>query len=324
MSFGILITTYLEGLRPGFLERALELAADRRVDEIVISDDASPDLPATYERVQRLGPTVRAKLTFVPQPENLGVFGNKLAALRAARSDWVQSLDSDNCLSSGYLDCLFRLLGDPDRLLCPTFARPEFDYRERAGQSVTLANFPEFLRCGWFGCFMNTGNQCCHRETLLAVLQDLPTLRHDRYLHDYFAADALADLDHRKVYDSADSLLFNKLWLESGRRLYLGPGLEYDHAIHAASSWLRAPGLKAVMPGIYFRELLDARAKLPRRFRYLSSKRWEGGDCAELLVNGRGDDRIHVDYATGHEVQPLPPRPPELPRSTRRFRRRRF
>jgi glycosyltransferase involved in cell wall biosynthesis len=324
MSFGILITTYRESLRPGLLERALEIASDRRVDEVVISDDASEDLVATYDRVQRLGPELRAKLKFVTQPENLGVFGNKLSALRAAQSDWVQSLDSDNCLSSTYLDRLFPFLGDPDRVLCPTFARPEFDYRERAGESVTLTNFPEFLRCRWFGCFMNTGNQCCHRETMLAVLKDLPALRHDRYIHDYFAETELSDLDHRRVYDSADSLLFNKLWLESGRRLYLGPGLEYDHAIHQASSWLRAPGLKAVMPPIYFRELLDARARIQRRFRYLASKRWETGDCAELIVNGRVDDRIHVDYATGHEVQPLPPRPPERPVSTRRFRRRRF
>lgn len=305
MEIGLVITTWNESRKPGRLERALEIASDPRIVEVVIADDASDDFAALVLRLQELcqaRPAVADKLRLVSQPENLGVFGNKLAGIREARSAWLQSLDSDNTISKEYLDCLEQLVfshwAPPTRIICASFARPNFDYRQYEGFEVTLKTFPVLADWRTFGCFMNTGNQCFHRETMCAVMEGASILRHDREQPQYLCRHSLSDKEHRLVFDSADSYYFNKRWLLAGNSLLILPNLAYDHEVNEHSSWQAAPGLKEVIPPIYTQELLDASQGLSRAYVYLDRCRPGGGAYAIRLEDTNTGEQILVDLST--------------------------
>jgi glycosyltransferase involved in cell wall biosynthesis len=335
MSFGIVITAYEEHRKPGYLEKALEIALDPRVDEVIVSDDCSSDWKDTANRIINFmnthpietklcgavwqGQQVYAgKIKPHTNDSNLGVFGNKLAGIRRASTDWVQSLDSDNCLNQAYLDTLFGMMTDPNRMLCPSFAKPEFDYRAQAGNVIEIKNFSYMLSWRRFGCLLNTGNQCFHRETFLDVFKEVPTERYDRWTHDYFAAISMDDLEHRKIYDSADSFCFNKHWLLAGKKLFVGPGLEYDHPVHEHSSWRAAPKLKEALPPIYFQELVDtSKGRQPKRYSFKNFCNSDLGRAVSMQYMdeyGRAKTRT-VAITNGQETVASPP-----PKPKRRWR----
>ncbi len=284
MSFelGLLITAYEEQRKPGKLERCLAIAADPRITEVVVVDDGSKDAEVTAQRVWlwnsehgRPGLDVKCYVN----PENRGVFGNKLTAIRHAQSDWVQSIDSDNWLTPAYLDVLEQTERHANRMLSPSFAMPNFDYRPMQGKVLRLNTVNEFAAWKHFLCLANTGNQCFNRRRMLDVTSACGTVNDQLRQSDYYnLGDVRGELKWRKVYDSADSFYFNKLWLEAGGEVLIVPDLHYHHEVQEFSSWAAAPKEKDLLPLFYLLELKYAAAGEPSRvvfdrFEHISERR---------------------------------------------------
>ena len=311
MSIGLLITSYEEGRKPGKLERAMASALHPCVTELLIYDDGSADVEDTAARVHAWcdqHSRVESKelaVYFVRGEVNLGVFGAKLSAIRNAKSEWVQSLDSDNWLPSSYWDVLNSQTHIPRRMLSPSFARPSFDYREVAGKVWTRDSLPELRPMRTFGCLANTGNQFFHRPMMLRVMERYRERHNEQFQPDYFGRGiehtTTPSLKWRNVYDSADSFFFNKCWLMATNEIYVVPGLEYEHDVHQHSSWQAAPKEKEALPAIYFAELNDYRRGQHRDYRLLEYRQLNKRHCA-VLVWGRDrkncDRKTWVDLAT--------------------------
>lgn len=263
-TIALLITTYQEHTRPGKLWRAAQIAlADPRISQLVLRDDSGIGTPGhnafleNVEAISRSAPR-ELKITANANQKNLGVFGNKLAAIRDCECDWAQSLDSDNQLDVRALDTIFAYEWLPHVMFSPSFAEPEFDYRAKAGFKITLSNVPDFFEWRTSCCLMNTGNQFMHVPTMRSVLQKEPVENFQMSQSDYFRrGNNRADLHWRKVYDAADSFYFNSRWLMAGNETLIVPGLQYKHEVHRGSSWLAAPQEKDILPIIYALELID-------------------------------------------------------------------
>lgn len=259
MKLGLLITTYEESRKPDKLERCLTIANDPRIAEVVIVDDCSSDFSLLEVRIAEwLDKHCRADLdVHIHRNEtNLGVFGNKLTAIRHAKSEWVQSIDSDNWFDKDYLDVLERQNFRDGLMFSPSFAMPNFDYRAMAGKILSLRTLAEFSAWKNFLCLANTGNQCFCRASMLSATNQCETENNQLRQPDYYGIGAeRGNLHWRKVYDSADSFYFNKLWLELGGEVLVVPGLHYQHEVHEHSSWAAAPKEKDLLPLFYLLEL---------------------------------------------------------------------
>src|SRR5690606_35718803 len=76
---------------------------DERIDEIIISDDDSND--ETVRWLKNQYPHAKVKIYWHEQ--NVGMSRNKAESLRLASNQWCILFDSDNVISTKYLDALF-------------------------------------------------------------------------------------------------------------------------------------------------------------------------------------------------------------------------
>jgi len=263
-TIGLLITAYEEHKRLGKLQRAAEIAfADERIRELVVWDDSGDGsdgmrhFSSVCAEFRRRCPA-HLKLVTGWNQKNRGVFGNKLAAIRASRSAWVQSLDSDNHFGAEYLDTLFAIEWLPHLMISPSYAAPEFDYREKSGHKITLSNAVTFFEWPRACCLLNTGNQFFYQPGMLTIMANAKEESFHLDQPDYFhAGPNLEEVRWRKVYDAGDSFYFNKRWLEAGNEILVAPGLTYQHEVHKGSSWQAAPPEKEILTIIYAMELID-------------------------------------------------------------------
>lgn len=208
-----LAVTHFE--RPDLLREAItRVEGDFRLEEILIVDDCSQDgswdeLVASYWALPRF------KLH--RNERNLDCYANKRRAVELATQPWVLLFDSDNVLGPEYLDALGTVLGwamDPQTAYLPTFAMPEFDYREFAGLRVTRETVAGLMDRPMFATALNTANYVVNRRSYLEVWDPA--------------------VDPR----TADSIYMNWRWLESGRALRFVEGMEYFHRIHPGSHFM--------------------------------------------------------------------------------------
>jgi len=189
---------------------------DHRVGEIVVFDDGS-DARAYEEMLENLPDD--PKLTVIRRGENRGPFCAKFHAVRNCRHPWVVLLDSDNAISSSYLDRLFALQRwDSNVIYCPDFARPHFGFREFAGEVIDMPGARRLFdrhSHRTVSTLLNTGNYFVHRETYTRRLAN--HLSYQLPAADVFAA--------------------NYLWMRSGGKLQIVPRLRYRHRVHDDSNF---------------------------------------------------------------------------------------
>lgn len=209
--FSVAITTYN---RYEFVCEAIaEVLEDNRVVEIVISDDASTD--DSFERLSERYKN-EAKVRLFRNEHNLDCYRNKAAALTRVTGDWAVLFDSDNILTSAYLDALERCMPwDPCTAYLPVFAEPEFDYTAFEGITIDRRNVARYMRKDMFTCALNTAN--------------------------YFVncSEYLRAWDGSIDPHTSDSIYQNYRWLSEGNRLYFTPGLKYFHRMHEQSHFLQ-------------------------------------------------------------------------------------
>lgn len=194
------------------VESFAQVIDDPRIDDIVILDDCSTD--GSFEKLVEHFKG-NEKVRVIRQAQNRGMSINKLHAILYAHHSWVIILDSDNIIEPGYLDALEKMPFDEYTILCPVFAKPQFDFRKFSGKTFDLSSAPKAMADDSFNMAMN----CCNYVVNKA---------HYKNAH-----------DHQYGHVATDTVWFNYNWLKYGGKFHFVPGMEYFHRVHPGSGFLQ-------------------------------------------------------------------------------------
>jgi len=258
------VTAYNEMTEPQqFGQRLLNCIAAARdhpaVNEIVIVNDGPAGVGEIADMLKDI-----PKVKFFGNEVRQGVFTNKIEAVAWATDDWVINCDSDNVMDADYIDRVISLPLDPMTWYCPSFAKPQFDYRRLVGrydlQTIASGNFFDALIAA---CAINTGNQVVNRAGYMKVFSRFRGIRRfDLLLPNYLVLTEgeRQSEDMHLAYGACDSILLNIEWLLNGGTLEFCGGLEYEHAVHvdkSGSNYDRAPVEKEHLAAILRRHLAE-------------------------------------------------------------------
>lgn len=184
-----------------------QVSDDDRISEIVIVDDASK--PSIMSQIEQLVFNVHGlqKVKLFRNLNNLGCYRNKREAISKASNEFVIIFDSDNILTTEYLDRIFERPWSKDTIFAPDFAKPHFDYTAFSGQTISKQNLKEMMLLKNFSAMINTMNYFVNRDEYLRVWED------------------------RSEPWTADSALQNYNWLRAGNKIHVLTGLQYEHRI---------------------------------------------------------------------------------------------
>lgn len=194
------------------LESFANVIDDDRIDEILIMDDHSDE--EYWKKIKDL-PAYNPKIKVIRQLQNRGMSVNKRDAIFHSKNDWVIIFDSDNVIGKDYLDALWPKAADRSIIYCPSFAKPEFDYRKYEGQYYYKKDVKIGIKFTMFNCLLNTCNYVVNREKYLSVWEENNTV------------------------GCADTIWFNHLWLKSGNSFYVVPNMHYFHRVHDGSGFMK-------------------------------------------------------------------------------------
>jgi glycosyltransferase involved in cell wall biosynthesis len=185
---------------------------DDRISEIIILDDASTD--GSFEKLT----TALAgenKVRVIGRLKNAGMSRAKFEAIGYSKEPFAIILDSDNEISTEYIDALDGLELDDKTIYMPEWARPTFDYRAYAGLTFDRTNIKEYLDKPMFEALLNTSNYVVPVAEYCKIYKEDPTVK------------------------GSDTVYFAHLWLAAGNKFHVVKGLQYDHLQHSESGWLK-------------------------------------------------------------------------------------
>ena len=193
---------------------------DERISEIIINDDHSRK--SEFHKLQSYTKPFK-KVKVFRNIANCGPFKNKCIAISKCSNDKAILLDSDNLIGKDYIDTVFNIEKlDSKVIYCPSFAMPEFDYREFSGMHIDLNDarnlFNDEKRAKLFRKMLNTGNFFVDVKNYQACVEN-----------------------HWNVsIHYADVIFFSYLWFMNGNALEVVGDLKYQHRRHDGSyqmSW---------------------------------------------------------------------------------------
>jgi glycosyltransferase involved in cell wall biosynthesis len=191
-------------------ESYAQVIHDQRISEIIIVDDCSTE-PGIKEKVNSLA---GGKIKVFHQAQNRGMSRNKADAISYAANEWCIIFDSDNVIGLDYLDAIPAYLNS-DIIYCPSFAKPEFDFRFFEGKFYNSQKAAKEINNDSFNVAMNCCNCIVHRETYLKTYQYNPShIASDTIWHAY---------NH----------------LKAGGSFYIVPNMHYYHRVHKGSGFLQ-------------------------------------------------------------------------------------
>lgn len=197
------------------LESFDKVIGDPRISEIVIVDDNSKPEICNLLSETLSGANYADRVTFHINQENIGMSRNKVRAVELATNRWCIILDSDNIIDTSYLDAITdEMLIDPTTIYCPEYAKPQFDYRKYAGQTINSDNAGKIMEKPMGECLFNTCNYLVNRDEYLLVYEYNPDMK------------------------GTDTIWFNYLWLKEGNYFHVVPGMQYYHRVHAGSGFM--------------------------------------------------------------------------------------
>jgi glycosyltransferase involved in cell wall biosynthesis len=168
-------------------------------NEIVINDDCS-NLD-TYKKIESFCSNLENVKLFRNE-KNVGAFYNKHIALTKSTNDWCILLDSDNMINENYLSTLEKIEWDENTIYLPsTFGK--FNYKNIEG--YTFDKIEDFLKDS-YGPLMNAGNYFFNKKKYLEI------------------SEKWVD-----VIKYVEVFAINYLWVKNGGKLYVTPGLNYNH-----------------------------------------------------------------------------------------------
>lgn len=183
---------------------------DVRINEVVCVDDCSTD--GSYERLVDYFKG-DDKVVFFKNDTNLDCYQNKAMAVCYATNKYCLIADSDNTFTKDYIDKLYQYEWDADTIFTPSFAAPHFDFRKYEGLTITKENVSEYIKKPMFEVMLNACNYFVHRDSYLEVWDD--------------SVNPVTSDSIFQVYN----------WLNSGRKIFVVPGLSYQHSVHEGSHY---------------------------------------------------------------------------------------
>ena len=218
MKLSLCITTYnrFDLLKESYAQ----VIDDPRISEIVIVDDCSTE-PGIKEKVNGLA---GGKVKVFHQAQNRGMSRNKADAISYASNEWVIIFDSDNVIGKDYLDAIPQRLSS-NTIYCPSFAKPEFDYRRYEGMQFIAVNASGWIKEDMFNTCMNTCNYVVNRDFYLKTYQ---------YNSDHIASDTIWH-----AYNH----------LKAGGSFQIVPDMHYYHRVHKGSGFLQGVDHNMKMQG---------------------------------------------------------------------------
>ncbi len=267
MAFSFAVTAFDEISKPqqfgGRLQKCISAAQEHPgIDEIVIVNDG----PAGLKKLEAMFDGA-SKVKLFSNADRMGVFTNKIEAVARATNDWVITCDSDNFMDIDFLDTMIRCATNKKTWYCPSFAKPQFDYRKLT-RRWNLNTIRFFFNTPIAACAANTGNWTVYGPRFMHVMERFRGVRRfDLMLPNYAGLDEKTrqSEDWHLAYGACDSILLNIEWLQSGGTLEFCEGLEYDHAVHvdkSGSNYDRAPAEKERLATLLRQHL--AAGTLPR------------------------------------------------------------
>lgn len=187
------------------LEAFIDVYDMEVVDEIIIVDDAS-DVD-NYTSLKHITDNF-TKVKLYRNQSNMDCYFNKKISVELASNKWVCLWDSDNSFGEDYIDQIYKI-GNWDNYvaLLPSFAMPHFDYRKYEGYEITKQNAHQWASDPTFTTMLNTCNCLVNKEA---------------YLNAW---------DGNVNPHTADSIYMNYRLLNNGGKIYVVPGLTYNHRV---------------------------------------------------------------------------------------------
>ena len=175
------------------------------VSEIVICDDHSDE--GIYNQIKERAEKYD-KIKIFRNEKNYDCYNNKAISLTHASNEFAILLDSDNKIDFNYLFKIFQIQKWEDNTAyLPSFAAPHFDYRKYEGLEITQHNVAQFIDDQTFSTMLNTHNHFVNK----------------RFYMDCWNPEI-------NPYTS-DSIYMNYLYLKNGGKLFVVPGLTYEHRV---------------------------------------------------------------------------------------------
>lgn len=193
------------------IESFQQIYNDERISEIVISDDCSDiEIVNKLEDLFELLPKIR----MVSNDYNQDCYKNKALAIGLSKNKFAILADSDNIFTTDYLDRIFEIKEWEEKTAyLPSFAQPQFDYREFEGLTITKDNVSSCMDKPLFRTMCNTMNYFADRDFYLECF------------------------DESVNPHTEDSIFINYKWLKNGGKLFVVPNLYYQHTVHMGSHY---------------------------------------------------------------------------------------
>jgi glycosyltransferase involved in cell wall biosynthesis len=193
------------------VESFIDVLMDERIEQVTIVDDASE--PVNYMELERICEQL-PKVKILRNDKNHDCYKNKYLSLLFSKSRWSVLLDSDNKISADYIDRLFEIPEwRNDTIYTPAFAAPHFDFTAYEGMTFSKENISSFVDKPMFEVMLNAANYFVNCAEYVAVWEN--------------GIDPV----------TSDSIFMCYNWLNSGRKIYVVPGLTYQHPVHDGSHY---------------------------------------------------------------------------------------
>ena len=199
------------------------------IDEIVITDETGTDVDKIIEKFGD-----HPKLKLFKNESRLGPFLNKRKACLNAKNDWIALIDSDNFADKEYFKVAKAYLEQNSLLdkknvgLAPTKSKPHLDYSHLSGFVYKIGDFlknnemeQKLIQCHNkpANYLMNAGNYIINKYLIESI-------------------DLTKEGENISRSSACDVIYFNTLLFEQLElNLYVVPGLEYEHIVHAGSTY---------------------------------------------------------------------------------------
>lgn len=193
------------------LDSFSEVYDDSRISDIQIVDDSSSD--NVFSALKAAAANL-PKIHLTRNDKNLDCYLNKKEAISKAQQSFAILLDSDNSISSLYIDKLYEIKDwDAKTAYMPMFAYPTFSYERYSGLTISKENVSTYMDMPLFSTMLNCMN--------------------------YFvnAAEYIRCFDDSVNPYTADSLYQNYNWFKNGNQMYVVGGMTYFHRIHDQSHY---------------------------------------------------------------------------------------
>lgn len=206
-------------------EAMLPALTDERVTEIIICDDYSHDINNLLELLKNIN---NNKIKLFRNSENKGCYDNKIETVSKCTNDWAILLDSDNIISSYYIDTLFEIPEWDETIIYapsiaitfPGISGENLNFSIYENTMITRDVYKNNINTIKFQCLMNDCNY------FLPVKSYLDCMKPVQHLFD------------RSRMDSLDSATLFTDWLCNNNTIFVVKDLHYKHRLHPTSNYM--------------------------------------------------------------------------------------